>query len=315
MPVRAWTVFLHNYALGEARPECACENAFGDRHLTDLCPANPEVREYVRALTADIAAHGASSVVAESLHYHGLEHGFHHERYFIDLGALGRYLLGLCFCEHCLRAAAEAGVDGRRLKEQARQELESRFQSPAPHDQPELSRDEVAAFAGGELGAYLEARCRTVTSLASEAAQSARAEGADLAFIDLSGAVKGYATGKPQGEAAPAIGWQFGIDTSQLAACCGVEAIGYAADPQRLRFDLDAYRGLMGASGELSVILRPMAPDCESSQNLAAKLDVARANGASSAGFYHYGFMRLDALDLIADALQRGGAARQRPPA
>lgn len=111
MRVRAWTVFLHNYALGEAYPDCACRNAFGDPHLTDLCPANPDARAYVRALSGDIAAHGVAAVVAESLHYHGLEHGFHHERYFIDLGPLGRYLLGLCFCEHCMAAARGSGVD------------------------------------------------------------------------------------------------------------------------------------------------------------------------------------------------------------
>src|SRR5262245_38074569 len=39
MRVRAWTVFLHNYTLGEAQPECASQNVFGDRHLTDLCPS------------------------------------------------------------------------------------------------------------------------------------------------------------------------------------------------------------------------------------------------------------------------------------
>ena len=102
---RAWTVFLHNHTLGEAHPECVCHNVFGDPHLTDLCPANPDARAYVRGLSADIAAHGVSTVVAESLHYHGLEHGFHHERYFVELGPLGRYLLGLCFCDHCLEAA------------------------------------------------------------------------------------------------------------------------------------------------------------------------------------------------------------------
>ena len=64
--VRAWTVFLHNYSLGEAHPECASRNAFGDAHLTDLCPNNPEVRAYAAALSADIASKGVNAVVAES---------------------------------------------------------------------------------------------------------------------------------------------------------------------------------------------------------------------------------------------------------
>src|SRR5258708_19364694 len=76
---RAWAVFLHNYALGEAHPECASQNAFGDALLTDLCPANPHVRAYVRALAGDMASKGVAAVVAESLHYHGLVHRFHHD--------------------------------------------------------------------------------------------------------------------------------------------------------------------------------------------------------------------------------------------
>ena len=306
MRVRAWTVFLHNYTLGEAYPDCACCNAFGDPHLTDLCPANPEVRAYVRALSGDIAAHGVAAVVAESLHYHGLEHGFHHERYFIELGSLGRYLLGLCFCEHCMAAARGRGVEVEGLRDSVRAELERRFARDPEPEPPELVREHVGAFAGGELAAYLWARTATVTSLVAEAAEAARTEGAGFAFIDLSGAVKGYATGRPEGDAAPTIGWQFGIDVPSITAACGqVEAIGYAADPERLRLDLAAYRSAIGPEGKISAILRPMAPDCDSADNLAAKLTVAREAGAVEAGLYHYGFMRLESLDLIREALQR----------
>ena len=301
---RAWTVYLHNYTLGEAHPECACRNVFGDAHLTDLCPSNPDVRAYVNALTADIASKGVSTVVAESLHFHGLEHGFHHERYFIELGALGRYLLGLCFCEHCMAAAERRGVEVESLQAETRRELERRFESqtsgPETH---EVNREEVGAFAGGELSGYLEARSETVASLVAEAAKAAASEGAGFAFIDLSGAVKGYATGRPQGDPAPSIAWQFGIDVGAVAKACGqIEAIGYAADPERLGLDLGAYRSIVGTD-RLSVILRPMAPDCDSPANLAAKLAIARDAGVMEAGFYHYGFMRLESLDLIRSAL------------
>lgn len=306
MRVRAWTVFLHNFTLGEAYPDCACCNAFGDPHLTDLCPANPDVREYVRALSGDIAAHGVAAVVAESLHYHGLEHGFHHERYFIELGPLGRYLLGLCFCEHCMAAARRAGVQTEELRNSVRAELERRFARDPEPEPPELVRELVGVFAGGELAAYLRARTATVTSLVGEAAEAARAESAGFAFIDLSGAVKGYATGRPEGDASLTVGWQFGIDVPGISAGCGqVEAIGYAADPERLRFDLTAYRSAIGPEGKLSAILRPMAPDCDSAGNLAAKLAVAREGGVAEAGLYHYGFMRLESLDLIRDALHQ----------
>jgi hypothetical protein len=304
LSTRAWTVFLHNYSLGEAHPDCACRNAFGDAHLTDLCPANPHVRAYVRALGADLASRGVAAIAAESLHYHGLVHGFHHERYFIELGPLGRYLLGLCFCESCLAAARRRGVDAETVRDEARRELERRFAAEPEPEEAELVKERVGAFAGGELAAYLEARTQTVATLVEEAAEAASGEGARFAFIDLSGAVKGYATGRPEGGPAAEIAWQFGIDVERVAAACGqLEVIGYAADPERLRLDLAAYRSIIGSERRLSVILRPMPPDCDSAENLGRKLALAGELGAVEAGFYHYGFMRLESLDLIRSAL------------
>src|SRR5438874_1359768 len=97
------------------------------------------------------------------------------------------------------------------------------------------------------LGDYARVREEVVTSLAADVAAAARAEGADLAFMDLSGAVKGYATGRPTGDAAPSIAWQLGVDVPAIAKVCGsLEAIGYARDPERLRIDLEAYRRLVG---------------------------------------------------------------------
>jgi hypothetical protein len=48
------------------------------------------------------------------------------------------------------------------------------------------------------------------------------AEGVSLDFIDLSGAIKGYATGRPSGDAAPGIAWQLGVDVPSIAGVCGV---------------------------------------------------------------------------------------------
>jgi hypothetical protein len=305
LEVHAWTVFLHNDALGVRYPDCAPRNAFGDPYVTDLCPANPDARAYVRALSADVARLGVTSILSESLHYHPLEHGYAHERYFIDLGPLSRYLLGLCFCEHCLAAADREGVDGDVVRSFVREELERVFARAGTEEPREdVSREEVASLAGGELGRYLDARATTVASLAGEAAAAAREGGAAFTFMDLSGAVKGYATGRPTGDAAPSIAWKLGVDPAAVAGACGsLAAIGYAADPERLRFDLGAYAAAAGGA-ELSVALRPMAPDCDSAENLAAKLRVVRELGLARVHLYHYGFMRLETLDLVQAALR-----------
>jgi hypothetical protein len=291
--VNAWTVFLHNGALAESAPDCAPENAFGDRYPVDLCPANPDVREYAEALAADVAGQGVAAILSESLHHHPLEHGVAHERYFVPLGERARFLLGLCFCPHCLAAAERSGVDGEAVRSAARDELEGVFAGAA---------GELLGTLEPGLAGYVRARAETVTTLAAAVTAAAHASGARFDFIDLSGAVKGYATGRPEGEPAAAIAWRLGVELAALADVCdGLEAIGYAADPARVRLDLEAY-GTFG--GDLSVVLRPMPPDSESASNLGEKVRIARELGLRRVDFYHYGLMRLDALDLIREALE-----------
>ena len=284
LAVRAWTVFLHNGALAAAYPECAPENAFGDRYVTELCPAHPDARAYARALAADLAEVGVAGICSEALHYLGLEHGYAHERYFVPLGAQVRYLLGLCFCEHCLAAAKAAGVDGYAVRRSASEAIERAFAGDDPGGEP--VRDE-----------YAHVREHVVTSLVADVAEAAGKT--PFEFIELSGAVKGYADGRPTGAPAPSIAWQLGVDIEAVAeACDGIEAIGYAADPERVRGDLDAY-----GDAAVSVIFRPSTPDCDSADDVRAKVDLARERDLRRVDFYHYGLMRLDALDWIRAAL------------
>ena len=301
MSVNAWIVFLHNDRLGFEHPECATQNAFGDRYLTDLCPANPDVRAFARALASDVDDYGVSNIFAESLHFHGLTHGYHHERYFEDLGAVGTFLLGLCFCEHCRTAARDAGVDADAVLHSVRGELERRFEEEPDGEVGELVQEQLERVGGTELLGYLGSRMRTVTSLAEEVAASADTK---VVFMDLSGAEKGFSTGQPEGEPAPTIGWQMGIDVSDLAAVCdAVEALGYAVDPGRVGSDLAACRTMIGDPASIGLLLRPMPPDNRDAENLAAKLALARDLGLARIDFYHYGFCRLSALDRIRQAL------------
>lgn len=306
LAVHAWTVYLHCDWVRDGRPEHAERTAFGDPCLTELCPANPEVRAYARALSGDIARHGVRTIAAESLHYHPLEHGYHHERYFLHLGARTSFLLGLCFCEHCLARAQASGVDGDALQRWARDEIQRVFDGGEDVSE-ELDEAEARALAGGELGGYLDARAAAVSSLAADAAAAAKEEGTAFAFMDASGAIKGYEDGKPTGGPAPEIAWRLGVDLGAVAgACGGLEAIAYAADPDRVRLDLEAYRALLPADGTLAAAMRPTLPDCDFTENLAAKLRLARELGLERVDLYHYGFAPLATLDRIHSALSDG---------
>ena len=106
--------------------------------------------------------------------------------------------------------------------------------------------------------------------------------------------------------------WRFGIDFAGLQRVCPeVEVVGYAADVERVRLDLETYGDFLGGR-PFSVALRPSPPDCESRENLAAKVGLARELGAARVDFYHYGLVRLEALDWIRHATAPG---REQPPA
>ena len=306
MDLHAWTVFLHNTLLGTLHPEAAVVNVYGDPQLTYLCPANPLVVDYCYALAGDIARYEVDSVLAESLHYHPLEHGYHHERYLIDIGPVDRLLLGLCFCRYCRATAAQHDVDVRELAAAVRARLDDVFTSAASYDPREDSIENVSQLWDGSLAAFLRAREFSVATLAGAVHSRLSGTGVRLAFMDAAGAMKGYADGRPGGGPAPEVSWKVGIDPGLVAPHCDeFLAVGYAADPGRVALDLRAYQALLGGRAELRVALRPLPPDCHDAANLAAKLAVVREAQASVLDFYHYGFARLESLDLIRDALGR----------
>jgi hypothetical protein len=303
LKVRAWAVFLRSPRLAQQHPECAPRNAFGDPYPTGLCPAHPDVPAYARALAADLCRYPIEAVVAESLHYHPLERSCHQEGFFLEPGPLGRFLLGLCFCAHCMASARGLGVDAEAVRRFATRFLERAFDH-GPMPQPNVTPAVVEALAGGELGAYARARWSVVASLTREVTGAMRGSGVELSFVDPSGGLRGLATGRPEGMPVVSDAWKLGVDLAGLGQVCDeLMVLGYAADPGRLHYDLVAYRGLW--RGRLAVALRPMPPDCDGVDNLFHKLRVVEGAGARQAAFHHYGLMPLPALDMVEEAFRR----------
>ncbi len=294
MHVDGWTVFLHVDRELDLPAGLAEETCFGDPLPTQLCPASPDVRTYAVTLAREVARRGVRAVVAESLHHHGFGHGYHHERAFVRLGPLARAVLDLCFCRHC------ADDDERAV---ARAIVAEAFAADSDTG-PECTWATVDAVLPG----FRARREAQVALLVGEVAAACRAEGAELVFLDPSGAAKGYATGRPEGGAAPEIAWTMGVDVAGCAQAAGaLGVIAYAADPARVALDLDAYRALAGPDVALEAVLRPSAPDCEDAGNLAAKLAVCAERGVRAAGLYHYGLVPVAAMERAAAAL--GGVA------
>jgi hypothetical protein len=311
MAVSAWTVFLHNSRLGLLHPESTAVNAFGDRLVHSLCPANPGVVSYATALATDVARYGVRSIAIEALSYLPFDHGYHHERNFLRLSPTVRYLMGLCFCRHCLAAAADLGVDGEHVRAEVARLIDGVCQSSAEDRWgDDIDLEVIRPLAGGQLGGFLQAREAVVTHLAYDVTEAVHGRSPQVrtVFLDLSGGVLGYADGRPKTDAvSPSIAWRDGVAVRDVAEVCdGLGVLAYFADLDRLLREVTPYRDIVPPNRRLEVLLRPMIPDVTSPAELAAKVEAVRALGDVDLSFYHYGFMRLESLDWIRAALARG---------
>jgi hypothetical protein len=298
----AWLVVLHNSRLAELHPECAPITAFGDPLLNSLCPANPDARAYAVALASDVARYQLQAIKLEAVHYMGFEHGSHHERSFVPLSPNIRFLLGLCFCSFCRAVASD--LDVSRLQVVVRERISAVFQSAAAETHERGVEDDAMLEL---LGGYTAARKQTVTSLVTEiaAAVHAVAPATRVVYLDPCGATLGYATGRPSTEqTATSIGWRDGIDLTSLSQVTdGLGMLGYFADESRFSHELGGYVQVVPAE-RLEVILRPTPPDTSSSRQLRERIRALSQRGVGEVSFYHYGFMRLENLDWIGQALR-----------
>lgn len=291
----AWVVFLHNTGLGERHPETTTLTCFGDRLLSNLCPANPDVADYAVALAADVSRLGMD-VLAEALSYQTFGHGHHHERSFAPVGAGDEFLLSLCFCAHCVRVGESGGVDMAGLRREAADRLDSAYAGAAAL--PATTEALVDAL-GPDLSTIIALRNRTVAELSARVARAVHGNGRRFGYMDLTGAVLGYDDGRPAGAPAAEQSWRIGVSAEALAdRVDDVSILGYAADPERLRSDVASYVRILGST-PLRVILRPGFPDTVSAAHLTQKVQACLSAGAQSVDFYNYGMYPQHVLDRI----------------
>jgi len=219
-------------------------------------------------------------------------HGFHHE---FALNAPNRWLnnlLGLCFCDHCVHGAAQAGIDVKRLKSQVAKDISDFLESDV-----DFPADMAEAFwladmrSNGDLNALLHWRCTVVTSLVSQIRKNVR-PGVEVAVIP--------SVARPTSGA-----WYEGSDLAALAKAAGiVEACFYEAGAERVKADLFDVKRRVGARGRLRGILRPAYPDLNQRSDLLAAVQALAENGVDEIAFYNWGHLRTANLAWIGEAMR-----------
>jgi len=103
--VTAWVVLTHNSRLGQACPDVAVVNCFGDVYPHALCPRWPEVRRYAADLAAEAVRDvDLAGVLLESWGQQGVTHGSMHDKTAGAWSPTTVRLLSVCCCAACRQA-------------------------------------------------------------------------------------------------------------------------------------------------------------------------------------------------------------------
>jgi hypothetical protein len=285
LSTRSWVVCCHNTPIGSAHPEVTTRTALGDRLLHNLCPSNPEVRAYLRALVRDLSTRGVEVIELEAMQFQGYSHGFHHEREGIPLPGLVRFMLGFCFCDACARHAKEARVDLEGFRAHVEETLTDYFADPRPEEPRFLSMETLPQQIFPAIQRW---RRSVITSLAAELMEAAGAQGPrlrPLVSVDQSARILGA------------------VDPAGIAGVTGgILVPGYIKDGMTLRAML-APMLLMLSKAETTIGLQVGLPESGSKADFLGRMKACRELGITSFNFYNYGFIPLSHLAWIGEAL------------
>jgi hypothetical protein len=283
MKTKAWIVCCHNIPLGMAHPEVTSEDAFGDRLFHNLCPSNEDVRKYLRTLILDVASHGVDTIELEALQFQGYAHGFHHEREGIELTQAAKILLGLCFCPACLLKAKAAGVDLGAARTYVKETLGEYFADPAKGS---VHLSGVESLSADVINPIFSWRESVVQSLLADLVSVAgETKLRQLVSVD------------------PLARRLVSVDAAASAKTTGgVLALGYVREGNALREPLRALRVIVGGA-EVTLGLQLGLPESGGRKEFLDKMSVAKENELQSFNFYNYGFVPLENLRWIKEAL------------
>lgn len=279
----AWTVYNYNHHLARAFPQCAKVDALGNPYLTQLCPANPDVRAYHLALTGDVVAnYRPDYVFVESPGYHAYNYGWSNPKVQTKVAPRSAFLLSLCFCAHCVAGAERAGLGGGRLRERVADWLRRELPELPPADAPPADEAWQRSLFDGELARFLEVRARlALEAYEAIAAECRRHNVGVFGFVPLSGSEEGPPTK---------------VHTLLDRGLCGTPSLDASTEP------VAASRRALRPDAELIAHTHPGG--CASEDEYVRRVLATRDAGADGFGAYNYGLIRPAHLRWVGAAVE-----------
>ena len=294
--LNAWTVLFHNTRLGMLYPDITVKNAFGDSYVYSLCPAHPDVRRYALTLCQDLAGHySIGTLLLETPGYMAYSHGYHHEFAQIQPDSQLDAWLGLCFCDHCMAGAGNAGIDSKSLRRCVQQAIDAYLHGDdLSHAKTVTGWLESDVIENDELKTFLQWRCDIVTSLVREI----RAE------IHSSVKVKVISTTQNSHTASVLEGHDL---PALHKAADGLELPLYQSSMETTKSEGKYVIRELGEVDRLGAILRPGWPDMQCQGQVMDTVASVQALGIQDIAFYNYDMLPSANLCWLKQAINQQG--------
>ncbi len=307
--VNSWTVTLHNYRLGEAHPELAMVNAYGDVDHNFLCGNKPDSRKFIVGLVRNLAEeYDLEAMMLESAGYcWGLEHGGHHEMLGTQIEPFTSDLMNICFCDNCMVKMREEGLQPDRMRELVRSIADISIDTPTNilRSVPivEMLRNSYVLTADIEgLHKLLSFKRAMVNSLFKEVKETLKASNPN---VNLRVITAGGFTGGGSGVMGRG---SEGVNLHELAEIVdGIDFIDYVSEPELVYYHVQWAKFEVGDC-PIYVALRPSFPTLFTKETIEAEVISALEAGASGVEFYNYGWTSLRNLGWVKHSLKNASS-------
>jgi len=283
--LNSWTIGCHNSRLGMANPDLTLESPFGDSLAFGLCPSQPAVQTFLQSLLSDLTARADfNRVELETFDYfYGTGFGWHHDKYHVELGRLGEFLFGLCFCDACREHANDAGVNVETARQQAQAGIRKAIDGDGTPDVKLVEWIDERP----ELAAYVDARSETLTSLYADLREAAEDDidlGRYAGFFELEDA------------------WMHGADLEALSDYLDYHTvIAYESSREAVTDRVEAAERLTG-DAPLHAGILPGHPAVKDASTVADIVEGLSERGIERVSFYNYGLLSDRNLEWIRSA-------------
>jgi hypothetical protein len=290
----AWTVAIHNTHLGTEYPELTTQNAFGDRYFHSLCPSQPDVMAYMRALAANLATYPLDAVELETFEFIPFRHYAFVEKEGIGVTPMAGLLLSLCFCPACLLVATRFRINARAVGKVVKLWLNGYFEGKNRSLRPIESG--VSLIPG--LAEYLDMRFSVLADGLKDVADLLHAEKKKVISIVI-GQERRF-------------DYPTGVDLRRLARISdAVETLFYNRHPREAAGMVQAIHEAADRDVDVYFAVRPGHPDAENANRVVELTNSILRGGGKGISYYNFGLLEKFHLDWIRRAIAQSSHGRQ----